>query len=59
MCRKLFADNTLIFSTIKKAETTVSDLNNDLKEINNYEFQWKMKDPTKAYTRNSFQLKDH
>ena len=47
---KLFADDTSLFSTVKVPERTANHLNNDLKEINKWAFQWKMSfnpDPTK------------
>ena len=39
---KLFADDTSLFSTVKDSERTANNLNNDLKEINKWAFQWKM-----------------
>ena len=39
---KLFADDMTLFSTIKVPERTANNLNNDLKEINKWAFQWKM-----------------
>ena len=39
---KLFADDTSLFSTVKDPERTANNLNNDLKEINKWAFQWKM-----------------
>ena len=47
---KLFVDDTSLFSTVKDPERTANNLNNDLKEINKWAFQWKMgfkPDPTK------------
>ena len=47
---KLFADDTSLFSTVKVPERAANNLNNDLKEINKWAFQWKMSfnpDPTK------------
>ena len=47
---KLFADDTSLISTVKDPESTANNLNNDLKEINRWAFQWKMSfnpDPTK------------
>ena len=47
---KLSADDTSLFSIVKDPETTANNLNNDLKEINKWAFQWKMDfkpDPTK------------
>ena len=40
----------LLFSTVKDSKRTANNLNNDLKEINKWAFQWKMNfnpDPTK------------
>ena len=39
---KLFADDTPLFSTVRKSETTTDNLNSDLKEISEWVFQWKM-----------------
>ena len=39
---QLFADDTSLFSTIKVPKRTANNLNNDLKEINKWVFQWKM-----------------
>ena len=39
---QLFADDTSLFSTIKVPKRTANKLNNDLKEINKWVFQWKM-----------------
>ena len=47
---KLFADDTSLFSVIHDIQTSANDLNNDLKAINKWAFQWKMSfnpDPTK------------
>ena len=47
---ELFADDTSLFSVIKNADTSNIDLNNDLKKIGEWAFQWKMNfnpDPTK------------
>ena len=47
---KLFAYSTSLFSTVKVPGRTANNLNNDLKEINKWDFQWKMSfnlDPTK------------
>ena len=47
---KLFAYGTSLFSTVKMPGRTANNLNNDLKEINKWDFQWKMSfnlDPTK------------
>ena len=39
---KLFAGDTSLFCTIKVPERTANNLNNDLKEINKWAFQWKI-----------------
>ena len=47
---KLFTGDTSLFSTVKVPERTANNLNNGLKEINKWTFQWKMSfnpDPTK------------
>ena len=47
---KLFADNTSLFSVVKNVDSSYIDLNNDLKKIGEWAFQWKMSvnpDPTK------------
>ena len=47
---KLFADDTSLFSVVKSVDASNIDLNNDLKEIGEWAFQWKMifnPDPTK------------
>ena len=47
---KLFAGNTSLFSIVKAPERTANNLNNNLKEINKWGFQWKMSfntDPAK------------
>ena len=46
----LFADDTSFFSVSKNADASNSDLNNNLKKIGEWAFQWKMNfnpDPTK------------
>ena len=43
-------NDTSLFSTVKVPERAANNLNNDLKEINKWAFQWKMSfnpDPTK------------
>ena len=37
---KLFADDTSLFSIVKVPKRTANKLNNDLKEINKWAFQW-------------------
>ena len=46
----LFADDTSLFSLVKNVDASNIDLNNDLKKIGQWAFQWKMSfnpDPTK------------
>ena len=47
---KLFADDTSLFSVVHDIHSSASDLNKDLKTINEWVFQWKMSfnpDPNK------------
>ena len=47
---KLFADDTSLFSVVKIVDASNIDLDNDLKKIRKWAFQWKMNfntDPTK------------
>ena len=47
---KLFADDTSLFSVVKNVNASNIDLNNDLKKIGEWAFQWKMSfnpDPNK------------
>ena len=47
---KLFADDTSLFSVVNDINTSASDLNEDLEEIGNWAFKWKMNfnpDPNK------------
>ena len=47
---KLFADDASLFSVARDVNTSASDINNDLKLISNWAFQWKMSfnpDPSK------------
>ena len=47
---KLFADDTSLFSVVHDTQTSANDLNEGLKIINDWAFQWKMNfnpDPTK------------
>ena len=39
---KLFADNTSLFSVVNNASVSASSLNNDLVEIQDWAFNWKM-----------------
>lgn len=48
--RKLFADDTSLFSVIHDVNLSQIDLNKDLDKINNWEYHWKMRfnpDPSK------------
>ena len=38
---KLFADDTSLFSVVHDINTSVIELNSDLKKINDWTFQWK------------------
>ena len=40
---KLFADDTSIFSVVHDVNTSAKELNDDLKKVNDWAFQWKMK----------------
>ena len=47
---KLFADDTSLFSLVHNVNACAKELNNDLKKINKWAFQWKMNfnpDPSK------------
>ena len=47
---KLFADNTSFFNVVHEISTSANELNNDLKKVSNWAFQWKMSfnpDPSK------------
>ena len=47
---KLFADDTSLFAAVKNVDASNFDLNNDVKKIDEWAFQWKMNfnpDPTK------------
>ena len=47
---KLIADDTSLFSVTHDITTSANELKNDLKKINNWDFQWKMSfnpDPSK------------
>ena len=39
---KLFADDTSLFSVVKKKEKSTSDLTNDLDMISKWAYNWKM-----------------
>ena len=47
---KLFADDTSLFNVAHDINTSANELNNDLKKVSNWAFQWKMSfspDPSK------------
>ena len=47
---KLFADDTSLFSVVHDVNASARELNDDLKKINKWAFQWKMSfnpDPSK------------
>ena len=47
---KLFADDTSLFSVVPDVNASARELNDDLKKINKWAFQWKMSfnpDPSK------------
>ena len=47
---KLFADDTSLFSVVRNVNTSAKELNDDLKEVNKWAFQWKTSfnpDPSK------------
>ena len=47
---KLFADDTSLFNVVHDTSTSANELNNDLKKVSNWAFQWKMNcnpDPSK------------
>ena len=57
---KLFADDTSLFSVVKNVDASNIDLNNDLKKIGEWAFQWKInfnRDPTKQAQKRIFSLK--
>ena len=39
---KLFADDTSLFSTVTDPNATANQINNDLHNINTWDYQWKM-----------------
>ena len=39
---KLFADDTSLFSVVDDANTSAKELNNDLKNVNDWAYQWKI-----------------
>ena len=51
---KLFADDTSLFSVVRDINTSAVHLNNDLRKLSNWAFQWKMNfnpDPSKEAQR--------
>ena len=51
---KLFADDTSLFSVVQDITLSAMNLNDDLKKINKWAFQWKMSfnsDPNKKHRR--------
>ena len=56
---KLFADDTSLFSVVKNVEASNIDLNNNLKRIGEWAFQWKMNfipDPIKKHKNHMQEL---
>ena len=56
----LFADDTSLFSVVQNVDASNIDLNNDLKKIGEWAFQWRMnfnRDPTKQAQKRIFSLK--
>ena len=39
---KIFADDTSLFSVVYDKNTSANELNNDLRKISNWAYQWKM-----------------
>ena len=57
---KLFAEDTSLFPVYKNVEASNTDLNNDLKKIGEWAFQWRMNfnpDPTKQAQKLTFSRK--
>ena len=57
---KFFADDTMLFSTVKNPEISAIDLNHDLEVIHQWAHQWKLNfnpDPTKQATEVLFSCK--
>ena len=57
---KLFADDTLLFSLVHDVNTSAKELNDDLKKVNDWAFQWKMSfnpDPSKQHPEVIFSRK--
>ena len=56
----MFADDAFLFSVIHDAATSANELNNDLKKISDWAFQWKMSfnpDPSKQAQEVTFSKK--
>ena len=56
---KLFADDTSLFSVIRDINTSATHLNNELRKMSNWAFQWKMSfnpDPSKQTPKNKSSL---
>ena len=56
---KLFADDTSLFSVILDINTSATHLNNELRKMSNWAFQWKMSfnpDPSKKTPKNKSSL---
>ena len=45
---KLFADDTSLFSVVHDLNTSAKELNDDLKIVNDWAFQWKIKNKQKS-----------
>ena len=59
---KIFADDPSLFSKVKDKSSSTVELNNDLKVISNWAFQWKMlinPDPYKQAVEILFSKKQH
>ena len=57
---RLFADDTSLFSVVRDINTSAAHLNNDLRKISNWAFQWKMSfnpDPSKQALKVIFSRK--
>ena len=57
---KLFADDTSLFSVVHDVDASARELNDDLKKINKWTFQWKMgfsPDPSKQAQEDIFSRK--
>ena len=57
---KPFADDTSLFSVVHDVNTSAKELNDDLKKVNDWAFQWKMSfnpDPSKQHPEVIFSRK--